>query len=306
MSSFLPTIHAQNKARTYLERFYRSGKIPHALRFVGPPSVGKMTTARQWAKLLLCADSDLASLEACGQCSSCHSFESGTHPDLITLAPAPGKKAIGVDEVRELILAARLYPLISSRKLFLLDEADSMGASAQNSLLKILEEAPENQFIILICRQEETLLPTVLSRTVRLPFDALRQDDLAALLPSGQEDYLSLYEWQSFQGREEEAALCQQVWQQVSLLGRLSEAEEVWSTISKRDRDFFVLLCDFLLPRYQQATITTTDEQRKELLRRFGVTLEWRRALEENANVVLSFYNWLLRMSESSQLKDTR
>ena len=55
-------------------------------------------------------------------------------------------------------------PIVSRKKVFIINDSDKMTEEAQNSLLKTLEEPPEYIMIILITANENKLLNTIKSR----------------------------------------------------------------------------------------------------------------------------------------------
>ena len=90
----------------------------------------------------------------CGQCRSCRKAASDVHPDFIrVLRPVDKdgkqKKELNVSQIRELSLAAQLFPVESDRKVFLIEEADLMNLNAQNAALKLLEEPPPTVVFVL-------------------------------------------------------------------------------------------------------------------------------------------------------------
>lgn len=160
-------ILGQEKAVTFLERALSSGRVPHALLFAGPWGAGKATAARELAKSILCPS---ASPCSCGRCASCHRVDSGTHADLFIRTVASTRSTITIDEMRELSRRLAESPLEGERKVAVIDPADAVTPEAQNSLLKTLEEPPEDTTIILVAQNTDALLPTVRSRCVRVSF----------------------------------------------------------------------------------------------------------------------------------------
>lgn len=74
------------------------------------------------------------------------------------------KQSIGIEEVRIVQKNLSLKPIQSAQKLLVIYDAHLLTAEAQNALLKVLEEPPNNTIIILVSPSTSTLLPTVISR----------------------------------------------------------------------------------------------------------------------------------------------
>lgn len=150
------------KIKETLESLISSNRFPHAVIIEGEKGLGKHLLTDYLSRTILCEDDK----KPCGSCQSCHLAKVGSHPDIITVAPEDKKKSIAVDQIRELKQSAFIKPHISGRRVFIIDKAETMNASSQNALLKILEEPPKNVFFILITESQEALLPTTLSRCI--------------------------------------------------------------------------------------------------------------------------------------------
>ncbi|MHC4568668.1 MAG: DNA polymerase III subunit [Planctomycetota bacterium] len=177
-------IFCQDRAIDILQRAFAAGRWAHAYIFAGPEGVGKFKTAREWAKLLGCAEpiteGDLA--ESCGSCDSCRLFEAGSSPDfhhvykelLEFTRGNQDKKSprdLAIDVIREyLIEKAPARPTVSRRKVFVVSEAEKLNPNSQNALLKVLEEPPDYCCIVLLCTRLEKLLPTTKSRCQTIRF----------------------------------------------------------------------------------------------------------------------------------------
>ena len=186
----LKDIFCQDKAIAILQRARASGKLAHAYIFAGPEGVGKFTTAREWAKLLLCKNPTMEDdfADNCGLCRSCQLFEAGSHPDFnpvykeLVEFTRDGKDRktpvdLPIDVIREfLIEKVPTRPTLSKRKVFVVSEAERLNASSQNALLKSLEEPPEYCCIILLCTRMERLLPTTRSRCQIVRFGPIDED----------------------------------------------------------------------------------------------------------------------------------
>lgn len=163
--------HQQNKE--FLQKLLKPGSRPHALLFYGMGGIGKKMLALHFAKTFLCKSADK---KPCGICESCRLMDiennSFAHPDFYLLTAEEAGKDIKIEQVKEMAKQAAFAPVLSEHKVCIIDDAGQMTAEAANSLLKLLEEPPSGWLFILITQQAERLLPTVLSRVVRLRFDA--------------------------------------------------------------------------------------------------------------------------------------
>lgn len=163
--------HQQNKE--FLQKLLKPGSRPHALLFYGMGGIGKKMLALHFAKTFLCKST---SKKPCGICESCRLMDiennSFAHPDFYLLTAEEAGKDIKIEQVKEMAKQAAFAPVLSEHKVCIIDDAGQMTAEAANSLLKLLEEPPPGWLFILITQQAERLLPTVLSRVVRLRFDA--------------------------------------------------------------------------------------------------------------------------------------
>src|SRR5438876_9889792 len=146
--------------------------------------------------------------EGCGECQQCKLVLNLSHPDVhwfvplelskkgdadkqVDLAeealgeemaarrqqplyePASGLASHGIAAVRLLLRRLALTPALARRKVFVIGDADRLvpqtGAeAAANALLKALEEPPADATFILTTAAPESLLPTILSRVVRV------------------------------------------------------------------------------------------------------------------------------------------
>jgi DNA polymerase-3 subunit delta' len=140
--------------------------------FYGPPSVGKRTIAQELATYFLCKDKKD---EGC-VCGSCQSISAG-HPDFLCVGQ-DGKLKVG--DVDRVIEFASFSPLVSKTKVIIIDGVDRASPEAANRLLKILEESSYTFF--LISSNNYSILPTVISRCLKIKFGPLSQEDLANVL----------------------------------------------------------------------------------------------------------------------------
>jgi len=194
----LSDIFCQDKAIENLRLAYETGRVAHAYIFNGIDGVGRFTTAKAFARLLLCksAESQISNLksqgaDSCGNCESCRLLDADTHPDfhhiykeLIQFSSDPANKKkqpidLPIDVIREfLIEKIQMRPGLSASKVFVISEAEKLNAASQNALLKVLEEPPHKSFIILICSKLDNLLPTTKSRSQIIHFGPLSEEKI--------------------------------------------------------------------------------------------------------------------------------
>ncbi len=93
------------------------------------------------------------------------------HPDFHSVRPESKSRHITVEQVRELERELYLRPFIAPVKVAIVFDAERMclgSASAANAFLKTLEEPPAHTLILLTSGRPAMLLPTIISRCLRL------------------------------------------------------------------------------------------------------------------------------------------
>ena len=166
----------QNKE--VLTQIVESGQVSHSYLFVGEEGIGKFLFAREFSHMLLCLEE--GNNKPCQHCQSCIAFESQNHPDFYELSTK--EHSIKIEQIRMLQSKLLEKPIVSKRKVYLINDAEKMTKEAQNALLKTLEEPPEYVCIILIVANESALLNTIKSRCTKLMFQPIEEKELEPLL----------------------------------------------------------------------------------------------------------------------------
>lgn len=136
-------------------------ELSHAYILSGPPGSGKGALATLLAQAMVCSSQGP---RPCLGCAPCRKAAAGIHPDVVRVAPAEGKRDIVVDQIRALRSDAYVRPNEAPRKVYLIENAPAMNPSAQNALLKVLEEGPPYAAFLLLADNAGLLLPTIRSR----------------------------------------------------------------------------------------------------------------------------------------------
>lgn len=158
-------IIGNDKIKNELIHAIQLNKYSHSYLFLGTAGIGKRLIAREFAKMILCEGKE----KYCNQCKSCLEFDSHNNPDFQEIEPEGN--AIKIEQIREMQKKVVEQPIIASRKVYLIDQADTMTREAQNCLLKTLEEPPEFVNILLIGSNESNFLSTIKSRCTILKFE---------------------------------------------------------------------------------------------------------------------------------------
>lgn len=163
----------QEVAASFLTAVIQSGRPAHAYLFAGPLGSGKTEAARAFARALLCEQG------AQDSCDTCVRVMHATHPDCVVIPPS-GAKGYLVEQVQEIISSASKAPVRAQRKVYILTRADLLQGHAANALLKTLEEPPANTFFILMARNRDAVLETIVSRCQVLPFRRIPEAEAIA------------------------------------------------------------------------------------------------------------------------------
>lgn len=149
-------------------------RLAHAYLFAGPRGTGKEAMATTLAQALNCAE---LTNDVCGKCDSCRSIAAKTHSDVYWVRPESKSRRIEVDQIRDFERAVSLKSGGARTKVGVIVDADCMNESASNAFLKTLEEPPDRTLILLLTNEPQRLLPTILSRCLRVSFGATRSTE---------------------------------------------------------------------------------------------------------------------------------
>ena len=146
-------------------------RLSHAYLFSGLRGSGKTSTARIFAKALLCEKG--ATSHPCGTCAHCVMSAENRHMDIIEMDAASNR---GIDDIKDLIEHTKYKPSSARYKIFIIDEVHMLTPQAFNALLKTLEEPPDFVKFILATTDPLKLPATILSRTQHFRFKKIPQN----------------------------------------------------------------------------------------------------------------------------------
>lgn len=145
---------------------------PKTLILQGEYGTGKTTCARIFAKALNCKNRTKDG-DACGKCDFCKSNIENT----IFYEEFDSAMIGNVNDIKDL-KDSFFFNTNLGYKVIVLDEAQLMTPQAQSALLKVLEESVSGVFFILCTTHIDKILPTIRSRSLKLRFDLIKDNDI--------------------------------------------------------------------------------------------------------------------------------
>ena len=155
-------IIGNDKLKKELIHSVEINKTSHSYLFIGTEGIGKKLIAEEFAKMLLAVK------------------DTENSPDFSIIEP--DGNSIKIDQIREFQKKVSEKPIISQRKVYIINDSDKMTVEAQNCLLKTLEEPPEFVTIILVGTNENAFLSTIKSRCMILHFEEISEEKILKYL----------------------------------------------------------------------------------------------------------------------------
>src|SRR5580692_8844862 len=201
--------HGNSEMVNRLRDMIARDRFPHGIVLAGGHGSGKYTLALMLAQALNCLDPKVTDglPDFCGKCANCARIAQAaeldtrfaeavearenlretdkketrlfvqTHPDVLVIPPDPPQMMIKVDQVRRVIETIYYRPAEARERVYIFTDSAFMKEAA-NSLLKVLEEPPDFATIFLLTENAGELLPTIRSRAMIFPLEALPVDEV--------------------------------------------------------------------------------------------------------------------------------
>lgn len=167
MKEIFAEMVGQAGAKQVLESWLANDALPQTLLFVGPPGVGRRLAASLLARQIQGGVSD-------------------AHPDTfwfgVVLADLREQSVTAPVKATADLMVRFLErsPLVSDKKVVVVEEMEELTEEAQSAILKTLEEPRADSLIVMIARDESVVLPTILSRAQVVRFVPLRASEISA------------------------------------------------------------------------------------------------------------------------------
>ena len=290
-------ILGNDRIKEILINSIKQNKTSHSYLFIGNEGIGKKLIAKEFAKMILCLNDN----KYCNECKSCIEFNTDNNPDF-KIIELDGN-SIKIEQIREFQRKVAEKPIISNKKVYIINDSDKMTSEAQNCLLKTLEEPPEFVTIILIGSNESAYLSTIKSRCMILHFDRIANEEIEKYL---EEKYnvkidskLMIKAFQGSIGKAIELKEKQEQYEQI---------EQIICNIDKKDKIDIINMSDiiykakeekFEILDYINVVLIELAKQNNKFANCIQIVENTKRRLQSNANYDMCIDNMLFKIWET-------
>ncbi len=255
------TVVGQSHITNTLKNAITNKQLAQAYLFCGPRGVGKTTCARIFAKTINCFNiSNIG--EACDQCESCLSFNSGASLNVYELDAASNNS---VEDIRNLVDQVRFAPQLGEYKVYIIDEVHMLSTAAFNAFLKTLEEPPKHAKFILATTEKHKIIPTILSRCQVFNFNRIKTEDISSHLAYMADTEKVTYEIEALHiiAQKADGGLrdaCSIFDQMVAFTGNHLEYKQVVENLHVLDYDYYFKIVESFLAQDLSSIMLTFDD----------------------------------------------
>lgn len=289
-------IIGNDKIKEMLYKSVKDKKTSHSYLFVGIEGIGKKEIAKEFAKMLLCISDN----KYCNICKSCIEFDSNNNPDFLYIEPEGN--SVKIEQIRYIQRKIQEKPIISNKKVYIINDADKMTTEAQNCLLKTLEEPPEYSTIILIGSNENMFLSTIKSRCMIIHFSKIEDEKIRKYLEEKYElKDISTNMLEIFQGSIGKAILLKdkkEQYEKIELIIKSISQKSIIDILNmseilyKSKEEIFDIL------EYINVILIKLSKIDYEYIKCINSVEETKTRLKQNANYDMSIDNMLFNMWE--------
>ena len=276
-------IIGNDKLKKELIHSVELNKTSHSYLFIGTEGIGKKLIAEEFAKMLLSVK------------------DTENSPDFSIIEP--DGNSIKIEQIRDFQKKVSEKPIISNKKVYIINDSDKMTVEAQNCLLKTLEEPPEFVTIILIGANENSFLSTIKSRCMILHFEKISDDQIQKYLKENYKieinSQIMLEACQGSIGKALEIKDKQELYQ---------NTEQVVNSLERKDKIDILNMSDFIykskddkleILNYMNVLFINLAKTNSKYAECISVVEETKRRLQSNANYDMCIDNLLLSLWEN-------
>jgi DNA polymerase-3 subunit delta' len=276
-------IIGNDKLKKELIHSVEINKTSHSYLFIGTEGIGKKLIAEEFAKMLLAVK------------------DTENSPDFSIIEP--DGNSIKIEQIREFQKKVSEKPIISNKKVYIINDSDKMTVEAQNCLLKTLEEPPEFVTIILIGSNENSFLSTIKSRCMILHFEKISDEQIQKYLQDNHQTEINskimLEACQGSIGKALEIKDKQELYQ---------NTEQVVNSLERKDKIDILNMSDFIykskddkleILNYMNVLFINLAKINSKYADCIAIVEESKRRLQSNANYDMCIDNLLLSLWEN-------
>lgn len=276
-------IIGNDKLKKELIHSVEINKTSHSYLFIGTEGIGKKLIAEEFAKMLLAVK------------------DTENSPDFSIIEP--DGNSIKIEQIREFQKKVSEKPIISNKKVYIINDSDKMTVEAQNCLLKTLEEPPEFVTIILIGSNENSFLSTIKSRCMILHFEKISDEQIQKYLQDNHQTEINskimLEACQGSIGKALEIKDKQELYQ---------NTEQVVNSLERKDKIDILNMSDFIykskddkleILNYMNVLFINLAKINSKYADCIAIVEEIKRRLQTNANYDMCIDNLLLSLWEN-------
>ena len=258
-------------------------KTSHSYLFIGTEAIGKKLIAEEFAKMLLAVK------------------DTENSPDFSIIEP--DGNSIKIEQIREFQKKVSEKPIISNKKVYIINDSDKMTVEAQNCLLKTLEEPPEFVTIILIGSNENSFLSTIKSRCMILHFEKISDEQIQKYLQDNHQTEINskimLEACQGSIGKALEIKDKQELYQ---------NTEQVVNSLERKDKIDILNMSDFIykskddkleILNYMNVLFINLAKINSKYADCIAIVEETKRIKEVHPNYIMCIDNLLLSLWEN-------